>query len=88
MTEDEAKKKWCPFARVIGDLDENAAANRWPEDDSKMWAGPNGNPHSLCIASACMAWRWITIKEEPSEGHPLGISIVHGGYCGLAGTLK
>lgn len=42
MTEDEAKKKWCPLARY----DENA--NRDATNDAD---------YSPCIASACMAWR-------------------------------
>lgn len=106
MTEDEAKTKWCPFARVRDisfdyheildasedlDLEEGhsrivgpfsgPAANRFNFDkeggargerDLKLASG------SLCIASACMAWRWSTVPyaNEPKGGR---------GYCGLAG---
>lgn len=44
MTEDEAKTKWCPFAR-----DSETAGNRsiLTPDDIRF----------PCIASACMAWR-------------------------------
>jgi hypothetical protein len=46
LTEEEAKTKWCPFARLsIGkDL---AAPNRGPSVEEKC----------RCIGSACMAWR-------------------------------
>ena len=53
MTEEEAKKKWCPFARQMVSIDqlENpvaiASANRFHKDKI---AG--------CLASRCMAWRW------------------------------
>ncbi len=43
MTEDEAKTKWCPFARP---------------DQSVAFKGANFSRKGDCIASACMAWRW------------------------------
>jgi len=47
MTEDDAKTKWCPWARAplhggVGHI----AINRPERCDSR------------CIASGCMAWRW------------------------------
>lgn len=63
MTEDEAKKKWCPHGRVRGV--KLAGYNRLPN-------GRKSN-NSLCIGSACMAWRLV-----PEE---------HVGFCGLAGKL-
>lgn len=59
MTEDEAKTKWCPFAR-ISDGEPPTSVNR-PE--------PYGDvPH--CLGSGCMAWRWevpdpATYKSAP-----------------------
>lgn len=49
MTEDEAKKKWCPFARG----EDPAGANRW----SGIPARPNMDS-CACLGSACMVWRW------------------------------
>jgi hypothetical protein len=54
MTEDEAKTKWCPFARSLVTLDNNvgpvnmASANRFPK-----------NEMATCLGSGCMMWwRW------------------------------
>lgn len=42
----------------------------------------NGQPN--CIASECMAWRWIT--ENTPDGRGIQASKTEG-YCGLAGKL-
>ena len=69
MTEDEAKQKWCPHARLRTSWSSPyggvalAGTNRWEKGNAK------------CIASGCMAWRWEDIaKRKPIDG-----------YCGLAG---
>lgn len=65
MTEDEASKKWCPFARI--------ARREMPDVDglgrpmaTELVGGVNRDalgktkpfPHSCrCIASDCMAWQ-------------------------------
>lgn len=68
LTEENARKKWCPFARTFDGQSANGAiavasinrnANAFP------------NPDCLCLASGCMAWRWLTVHEIT-------------GYCGLA----
>jgi hypothetical protein len=51
MTEEEAKTKWCPFARLTFSTEGFAAGNRF---DDCAWA----EKRALCIGSACMAWRW------------------------------
>ena len=66
ITEDEAKTKWCPFARSI--VSTGGGANRGT--DSAGRPPPNVN----CIGSACMAWRWdgkrtgLYDKNHPDNG--------------------
>lgn len=62
MTEDEAKTKWCPFARV-GFY--SPATMHYPAEHALLGnreaADGALQPASLCIGSACMAWR----EREP-----------------------
>ena len=53
MTEDEAKTKWCPQARVATERHADGGSNRVQYAD-RSWDTTLG---SRCIASACMAWR-------------------------------
>ena len=102
MTEDEAKTKWCPFVRAIGAVSDDAAANRWPADpdgesDDSFGLDSSGQPHALCIASQCMAWRWavrprVAIERLAVIGtdgefveRPKTVD-AGSGYCGLAGS--
>lgn len=75
MTEDEAKKKWCPFVRLC--VKGQSAGNRYGDEN-----GTIENPSSCrCIGSDCMAWRWA--DGMPSiTGKPKNMCE---GYCGLAG---
>lgn len=78
MTEDEAKLRWCPFARVT---DNGCATNR----HAGTKKGKDGKPrilrgNALCIASECMAWRW----DEWDANGGRQMTKTHG-YCGLAG---
>lgn len=107
MTEDEAKTKWCPFVRIVtgtiaADKTSQHASiqpayNRVAEGHN--WAFPGGG---CCIASACMAWRWVAIWNgsyndtfDPSfaDGGPHSTRTPNfslsktDGYCGLAGGL-
>ena len=86
MTEEEAKTKWCPFARARGFASEAAINRPWtglPQDHQKADI-PDGE--CKCIGSACMAWRrrrwfwWpaMTIGEQ-WERKAMG-------RCGLAGA--
>jgi hypothetical protein len=70
-TEAEAKTKWCPLSRAIV----------WNDGETLLAAGanlkPNGEPASMCIASACMAWRVFSKKvaavvEERELAQPSG----------------
>jgi hypothetical protein len=73
LTETEARTKWCPFVRFVLDSQGFAAGNRF-----------DGARHSLCIASECMAWRFLgaaPTTQMTAEGKP----IESRGFCGLAG---
>ncbi len=95
MTEDEAKAKWCPFARSR-DLGCEATVNRPFGGELK---GSIADDECACLASACMAWRVLTRTEvrhrdghvvQPGEiylrGHATPHQVSDGGYCGLAGA--
>ena len=96
MTEEEAKTKWCPMARVstlIEGLDYNqtavggAACNRPAEGNNMM------SDNALCIASDCMLWREKRAFKEFKEpiynsngnicGYNADTEVI--GYCGLGG---
>lgn len=86
LTEEEAKEKWCPFARVREANQGSAAA---------VNIRSLGTPSLVrCIASECMAWRgktqWRPRSDYPwedgkaeSSGPNVQERIV--GHCGLAG---
>lgn len=57
VTEEEAKTKWCSFARTT-DPSESAAVNRM--------AGGRPDPEARCLGSGCMAWRWAAGEAEES----------------------
>ena len=60
MTEAEAKAKWCPFA--------SARVVEWKKASdtvvNAVWGEP---PTNACLASACMAWRWLPGGETRSK---------------------
>lgn len=71
-TEAEAKKCWCPFARPVFQHADDCGyvpgnRNFVPSGQSQI------TEQTQCIASECMAWRWVTPNIETF------------GYCGLAG---
>lgn len=69
MTEEEARKRACPFARVKGG--ENRFASY---SDTQGWRG-RWHTGTECIASDCMAWSWDFIGNTKSTTE---------GCCGLA----
>ena len=93
MTEDEAKTKWCPFARVIAPITAPDAEMVWttgnrvsiPEQLGTISSGDPMNPDAAhCIGSACMAWRWSRPPAGPDTFRSQHIPGV--GFCGLAGA--
>ena len=92
MTEEEAKTKWCPFARttlyVRGDKPElekpmdlmGHAANRLVTDDPEInkaiMTAIESSGATRCLGSRCMVWR-VAYAEEAGNG-------TEHGYCGLA----
>lgn len=78
MTEEQAKTRWCPFVRFVFGATDYPAGNRF-DGDSETAA--DARSQSLCIASACMAWR-VSIPADPgNSAYPKGDF-----YCGLAGV--
>lgn len=66
MTEDDARTKWCPFARVIAPITAPGMDMSWatgnrvsiPDALGTVSSGePMSPPAAACIGSACMAWR-------------------------------
>lgn len=97
MTEDEAKTKWCPFARVL--IDDGDGGHRTSANRLEMGGEPGPDldwPTPRCIASECMAWRQTVTVAKTIGGEPLqsGRAYITAdietvttrvGYCGLAG---
>jgi hypothetical protein len=92
-TEEEAKTKWCPFARVaVGFHGLFAVGNRFSDS---MGGTPEVKTAALerarCLGSACMAWTPYlkTVYRAPHQA--AGITQAGGlefedtgkGYCGL-----
>lgn len=75
MTEDEAKTKWCPFVRIGSTMSGKGSLNR-------DYALGHEISSAGCIASQCMAWRWVEIMARDI---PPNIEFHQPGYCGLAG---
>lgn len=82
MTPEEAKEKWCPFARVIVAEQKNDANIVGVPVSYNRIAIARSDRTTLdsstkCMADKCMAWRWGYDQNGTlNETH---------GYCGLAG---
>jgi hypothetical protein len=77
-TEAEAKKCWCPFARISSVFGQAGGAAGSSPTAAVAYNRSANSPHVVapCIASDCMAWRWGTFAEEARKE----------GFCGLAAT--
>lgn len=80
MTEEEAKTKWCPFARAVT-ANGDAAFNRVVDPKSVSASGlQNALEATRCVGSACMAWRTMPDTMNAASG-----DMETNGHCGLAG---
>lgn len=83
MTEDEAKKKWCPMTRItmMPHVDDSfsLASNR----DISLLVPPNSfdpaTDITKCLASDCMMW-----QEDPTRGEVENGFYPLEGHCGLS----
>lgn len=97
MQESEARKKWCPMARIpyLFGTDAATTGNRKADD----WT------ESLCLGSDCMSWRWMeqqwkcsgcgAIFDRYHDECPddftenpkckVSLEIYNQGFCGLSG---
>ena len=57
-TEEEAKRKWCPFSRAIASYGEGTYGT------SNRDCGSMNGDATACIASSCMAWQWLMIADS------------------------
>lgn len=80
LTEEEARKKWCPMARVSINAEHFHGGNRF-EPISDV---PNSRLAGMtnCIASDCMMWRTAAPTRTAADFRQ---SIPPLGFCGLAG---
>jgi hypothetical protein len=70
-TEEEAKKKWCPMARVSM-IPNGASIALASNRDISLLVPPNSfDPNTdvtKCLASGCMMWREISTLQTGHEG--------------------
>jgi len=94
-TEEEAKKLWCPQARVVRYGNDICGNRHSIELDS---SDPSG--FAKCIGSNCMMWRWAQKpnpdwspsmsqmqwpQKDTRNDTPMYIDDTTLGYCGLGG---
>lgn len=70
MTEDEARTKWCPMARIATNIYPHASAINRGHDSGV----PQIPPGCQCIASKCAMWQW----HWQSYDIPRGASVPDG----------
>ena len=81
-SEEEARKLWCPMARVAAHFNEgmknNVAFNRDPDGDPRA--------STYCIASQCMMWQWLDDEFEYLFSPPEQEGWTHVPYYSEGGT--
>ncbi|WP_376960158.1 hypothetical protein ABNQ39_20825 [Azospirillum sp. A26] len=70
MTEEQARTKWCPLARVDSGFAGCGVVNRYPARDARG-SDCSGrremmNETVVCVSSDCMAWRWGECEPSPA----------------------
>lgn len=83
-SEHEAKKKWCPLARVVSwdrDTQSTVAGNRIGHDVTSAVDESTVTTSARCIASECMMWRWFQGKIVGDNDD--GPIYAPTGYCGF-----
>ncbi len=87
LTEQEAREKWCPFARLAIGMEKRGEPNGvcivpdYPSHNRTQISGlleTHWSGGCCCIASDCMAWRGVPDAGTYEPGKAPG-------YCGLAG---
>lgn len=101
FTEEEAKHRWCPFARVafVGGMGTNrvstlhqsmAAKQAAAGDDRDLQYFQEQIQNTNCIASGCMAWRVCGVRLpniwQRKEGDEEEERLY--GFCGLGGKVE
>jgi len=71
LSEEEARKKWCPAVRIEGSNRVYNALN-----DGFQHAEPSYR----CVGRKCMCWRELHLSHMKGEG-----IVADHGYCGLGG---
>jgi len=71
VSEEEAQRKWCPFARVS---DGTQIADTQRSTFNRHFEG-QGSGACYCIGSACMAWREVALAPDEAPK----------GFCRLIG---
>lgn len=77
LTEGDARKRWCPHARLPAGY-QSDGANRSAGEPVPEWKAG-----TLCVASACMFWRWASVKDM--RAYHGSAAVGRRGYCGSAG---
>jgi hypothetical protein len=83
-TEEEAKNRVCheKYPIILGAIFRSVGMSEIDGAEEKLASV------TLCVASECMAWRWVAYRQVSTmRGEPIAPDLSDGrqGYCGLAG---